>query len=461
MNAFRSVAIVFALACAALQSAGAEAQQAQPPARRPVLMISIDGLRPDYVLDADRYKLSIPVLRGVLAQGSYARRVINVNPTVTYPNHTTLVTGVLPREHGIHNNMVFDPLGREPGIANTFYAQIKAPTLWQAAKEVGLVTGSIAWPVTVRAPHIDYNIPEYGRTNTERDRYIMQAISQPPGYLEELEERIGPFFLGNDFVQMDRRIEDAALAMIAGKRPDFLTIHISSFDHEQHDFGPLSPQANATLERVDAMLGRIIAAEKKAYPDAIVAIVSDHGFFRVTHSVNLNAALAEAGLIALSGDARKPVASWKAFAWNGGSGLVVLQNPADESTRTSLKAVLQKLAADPANGIERVYEKDEIRDLGVAPEAAFLVAFKAGYTMGDKLSGPLVEKVLPARGSHGAFTTDSLRPDMHSAFFIMGPGIGAGKNLGTVDMRRIAPTIAGELGVSMPSAKMAPLPVRS
>ncbi len=78
----------------------------------PVLLVSIDGLRPGDVIEADQRGLKIPTLRGLEGAGAYADGVVNVTPTVTYPNHTTLITGVAPRTHRIANNTVFDPLGR-------------------------------------------------------------------------------------------------------------------------------------------------------------------------------------------------------------------------------------------------------------------------------------------------------------------------------------------------------------
>lgn len=92
--------------------------QASTPADPAVLMISIDGLHPDYITQAERYGVQAPVLRRFLDQGAYAQRVINVTPTVTYPNHTALVTGGSPQEHGIYTNTVFDPMGLEAGAWN-------------------------------------------------------------------------------------------------------------------------------------------------------------------------------------------------------------------------------------------------------------------------------------------------------------------------------------------------------
>ena len=96
--------IALAAFAAALLSTAADAN--------PVLMISIDGLRPLDVIEADKRGLAVPNLRAFMTDGTYATGVRNVLPTVTYPDHTTLITGVWPNVHGIGNNVKFDPLGR-------------------------------------------------------------------------------------------------------------------------------------------------------------------------------------------------------------------------------------------------------------------------------------------------------------------------------------------------------------
>jgi predicted AlkP superfamily pyrophosphatase or phosphodiesterase len=101
-----------------------------------------------------------PVLERFLAEGTYAEGVVGVVPTVTYPSHSTLVTGVWPAEHGVHSNLVFDPLGEYPGEWYWYFREIKAHTLYQAADEAGLTTAAVSWPVTAGAP-IDYLITEF------------------------------------------------------------------------------------------------------------------------------------------------------------------------------------------------------------------------------------------------------------------------------------------------------------
>src|SRR5262245_66457835 len=75
----------------------------------PVILISIDGLKPDYVLEADKHKLRIPNLRRIVKEGSYATNVTGVEPTVTYPSHATMITGVSPPRPGICTSPPFAP----------------------------------------------------------------------------------------------------------------------------------------------------------------------------------------------------------------------------------------------------------------------------------------------------------------------------------------------------------------
>ncbi len=119
----------FAAVAATAASLLALPATAQSTEHHPVLMISIDGMRPDYVTEADKHGLKLPVLTSFIKDGTYATDVVNVVPTMTYPNHTTLVTGVWPNEHGIYNNTVFDPMGKEQGGWNWYGPAVKVPTL--------------------------------------------------------------------------------------------------------------------------------------------------------------------------------------------------------------------------------------------------------------------------------------------------------------------------------------------
>src|SRR5215831_18928499 len=157
----------------------------------PVVLISIDGLKPEYVLEADAHKLKIPNLRRFVKEGAYASGVRGVVPTVTYPSHATLVTGVSPAKHGIHANTTFDPFRKNQGGWYWYAEDIRVPTLWDAAARAGMTTASIQWPASVGA-HISWNIPEFWRAGTADDAKLLRAVSTP-GLLAELEADLGPY----------------------------------------------------------------------------------------------------------------------------------------------------------------------------------------------------------------------------------------------------------------------------
>lgn len=177
--------------------------------------------------------------------------------------------------------------------------------------------------------------------------------------------------------------------------------------------------------------------------------MSDHGFAAVEHDVNLYAAFREAGLFSVDKDNK--VTDWKATLWPaGGSAAVMLADPKDEQLRARVKALLDKLASEPANGIDRIWSQEEIHQGRGFPNAAFLISLKTGYEMAYSLSMPLIAK--PSNlGMHGYVPE---RAEMRSSFFIVGPHIPRGKSLGEVDMRQIAPTLANILHIRLAGAEL-------
>jgi predicted AlkP superfamily pyrophosphatase or phosphodiesterase len=433
----------------------------------PVLMISIDGLKPEYITQADAHGMKIPYLRTLLNDGTYAEGVVGIWPTITYPSHTTLLTGVWPDEHGITNNQEFDPLQRFGGAWNWYAAGIRAPTLWQAAHKAGLRTASVGWPVSVGAADVDYLIPEYWRdknvssSTNPQDRWMMAALARPDSLLDQLEAAAGPYMNGNDTsIGGDETKTRYALEILRRFKPGFMTLHLSSLDDAQHAHGPFSSEACADLEAIDGMIARLAHQEFDLDPSAIVVIVSDHGFMNITHSINLTIPFVQAGLaeVSLNPVTKAPeISSWKAEPWMaGGMAAIMLHDPNDHATEQQVHDMLAKLAADPGNGIAEILDRDAIRKRGSFSEAAFLVVFKPGYYAGTALSGDLITPIPGTRGSHG-FSPEY--PEMRASFFAVGAGIAHHRDLGLVDMRQIAPTVAGILHVSMPTAKATPLHV--
>lgn len=400
----------------AVETAGSQTPHTQY--HRPVLLISIDGLTSSTLLATDKDDLDIPALRSLVREGSYAERVITVNPTVTNPNHTSLVTGVSPARHAVFNNRPFSPTAKLPG-SYSLYSSIKAPTLWSAAKAEGLKTASLYWPVTRNSDHIDVNIID----GDSKD---------------------------------DAQITNDAIKIITEQQPHFMTVHYVTHDGAQHAHGPRTPEAFESLERIDQEIGKLLATYRAQHPDGVIAIASDHGFDRTTREVNLNKAFADAGLISFTNGTRSEVTSWRAFAWYiGASAMVVVNDPTNEALNAEVRDFLGKLAKNPEAGIEKILGPESLTEAGLSPQARYVIALKPGYRMGNAMNGPFSGPY--HGGSHGAFTAASTRQDMHSAFIIVGEGIKANASLGTIDIRQIAPTLATLLNVPFSQAQAAPL----
>lgn len=423
---------------------------AVPASAHPVLMISIDGLRSKDVTDTTR-GMNLPNLRGLMKDGAWADGVRDVLPSVTYPNHTTLVTGVAPALHGIAGNLSFDPLGKNMEAWYWYAEDVKVPSLFDAVKAKGGKSLAFGWPATVGSLSITDNVPEYWRAYTPDDAKVVRAVSTP-GLAGRIDRISGTTFKATLGVTLAADVAKgkAAAALIAADHPLFSAVHLSSLDETEHANGPDTPQKRANLEALDGIVGNLIAAARAAQPDIVVALVSDHGFAAISHDVNLVTAFAQAGLVTID---KGKVTDWKAMPWyQAGSSIIVLKDRQDAAVKDKVATLLKKLATDPKNGIAGVIDRAEIEKRGGVREADFWVSFSPGFKAGKALTGPLITPSSD-KGTHGYF------PDwdaMRSTFLMVGPGVPK-KALGEIDMRDIAPTVAKIMGVSLPKATGKPL----
>lgn len=440
MNKYRLLCFLVASFCSAVCAA----------AGSPLLVISVDGLHPGYVTEADRHGLKVPVLRRFMQQGAHARGVVGVVPTVTYPSHTTLMTGVTPQEHGIISNTPFDPLNVNKEGWYWYAEDIKATTLWEVAAKAGLRIASVNWPVTVGERHISFLLPEYWRAQTGDDLKLMRQLDRPEDLMEQLEAKLGPFIDGNTgTVESDWIRTRFAIALLRDHKPQFMAVHIIALDEIEHERGPFGAPAFETLEQLDKMIGEMTDAALAVDAATVVAVVSDHGFIATHTAVNLRTRFVEAGLIKLkqSASGATVIDDWQAQLWNGAaSAAVVLRDPTNKEVKAQVDALLKSLAAEPRNGIATVLDKAALQAAGGFPSADFLVEFAPGFYLGTETRGELLRPGV-SKGTHGYLPS---RPQMHASFFVRGPNIDAGRDLGVIDMRQIAPTLAGILGVQLP-----------
>ncbi|MEO8522713.1 MAG: ectonucleotide pyrophosphatase/phosphodiesterase [Acidobacteriota bacterium] len=387
---------------------GVPAGHLPPPARavHRLLVISIDGLDWRYLKDADRLGLKIPTLRRLMAEGDAADGVVGENPTITWPAHTTLVTGVPPRQHGILGN--WRP-GSTPGNDYWEASAIKTPTLWQAAKDAGLTVGAVTWPVTVTS-QIDFDLPEYFEAGGGgRMALASVATKSTPGLIARI-AGCYPAFDGPWVTDRTRTL--AALYMTRVAHADLTLLHLFDLDAASHQQGPFTRNADAVLEHIDGLISTLLTG---APPDLTVALVSDHGFERTDRVLNLSAWLAATGQT-----------TWVARleAWlpghAAGDGLIVM--PGLVATRDpGIAAALAHEAAVGHSAIGRRVPPAELARW--APElGTVLTAYEPAehvVFVDDPDNRALYEKPREP-GAHHFWPG---RPNFRSVFMLWGPGV--------------------------------------
>lgn len=412
-------------------------------------MISIDGLVPDYYLEPAKLGLRAPNLVKMKLGGAYADGVEGIFPTVTYPAHTTMITGVRPAVHGIIQNRIFEaPTDPQTKEWYWFAEALKTETLWSMAKTAGLVTASVGWPVTVGAD-IDYNVPEIADPKENPPTGKRTAQYSTPGLLAKaLADGTG----GDDTT--DGRRCAISEYIIKTYKPGLMLIHVIGLDDAHHKNGPRTPAAIETAERMDGYVGRIIEATRKAgiFDQTTFFLVSDHGFAGVNRKFEPNVVLVKEKLITLGADG-KPT-DWKAAAWPaGGSCAIVLRDPTDKETAAKVTAIFGKIAAGKGP-IGRVLSQAEIKRMEAIPSAVLMMDAAPGVSFGEELTGPETHDSKDYRGTHGQLPS---RAEMRSSLIVYGAGVRVGARMVLARMIDIGPTAAAVLGLSFSNAEGTPI----
>ncbi|MBI5368244.1 MAG: alkaline phosphatase family protein [Planctomycetes bacterium] len=413
-----------------------------------VLLISIDGLLPEYYLEATT-RFRAPNLARLLAAGSHAAACESIFPSVTYPAHASIVTGVRSALHGIVANSVFAGAGAtrrtyRPGDWYWYADELRVPALWNAVRARGLTSGAVSWPGTVGAS-IDYLIPEVWPARRTLTHESLLEMAATPEVLAAV-RREGPLpvaALGEP--DRDDWIARTAAGILQRHRPSLLLVHLISVDHATHVHGPGAPEVAAALTRVDAALGVLLdaVAASGGFARTTVLVTGDHGGVAVHSAVAPNTLFRAAGLIETSD-------VWKVWAHSSGSQAgIYLRDPADRETAAAALRLLEENAV--AGGTRRytVLSRAELDGLGSHPGALCAVDGAPGYTISSGLRGELV-RATPLRGNHGS------RPHLDglaTGLVLAGRGIKPGVLLPSARLIDIAPTVAHLLDLAMPGVE--------
>jgi predicted AlkP superfamily pyrophosphatase or phosphodiesterase len=425
------------------------AQTASPTSQKPiVIVITVDGFPARALQDP---RLPMPTLRSLIAAGAVADAMQPINPTVTWPNHTAIITGVNAAQHFVMANglITFPADGSAPQIKPWVDKDklVHARTLYEAAADKGLTTGQVDWVAIYGAKGVQW---QFGEKPDIRDAVPQELVEQ--GILTR--EQVERFGEKSSAAWRDEIWTDAAIDIIEKHTPDLLLLHLLQTDSLQHEYGPLTPAAYAAYAYADHCIARVVDAARSTgiLDRTTFFILSDHGFATFTHTINPNAALVQQGLI------HKQQNSYIGNVWvkaEGGAAELFIR---DASRRAELVPKL-KTYFEGIPGVEHVYTNEEARAIGIpsdkdtdqAPQL-YLTASK-DYSFGDDVDGPLT-KTHPPRGLHGDINT---MPEMQALFVASGAAVKPGMTLNSVSNLQVAPTVAKILGLQLPAAKQAPL----
>jgi predicted AlkP superfamily pyrophosphatase or phosphodiesterase len=369
----------------------AQGNLAAHPQKPLVILVSLDGFKPSYMSEA-----ATPHLFHLAQQGAQARGLISAFPSLTFPNHVTLVTGQTPDHHGIVNNTMTDPattqrftLGSREAVENPVWWQEARP-LWVTLRQQGKVASTLFWPGS-EAP--------------------IQGM------------------MPNDWLRYDGEMTHEArfetlwgwLSRPEALRPDFVTLYFSDVDSAGHAAGPDSEAVRSATQKVDQSIGRLVEALKQRdlWVQTTLVIVSDHGMALVEPQ---NVIQVKTALDAF------PDARWE---WLGATAGVRLNGESTEGGMAAL-STLPHATCWPKAEMPKRFRFGSHRRI---PDIVCLADLGFSVSDNPERKGPL--------GQHGF---DPELPDMHGMLIASGPRIRQ-TQLGLVNNLEVYGLLVNLLGV--------------
>lgn len=418
---------------------------AESPPDRHVVVICVDGL-PAYLFDDPN--ASMPAIRKLAAEGVLSQGMTVSNPSVTWPNHTSMTTGVRPEKHGVLFNGVLVrtglglPVKVDPKRDKSDL--VRVTTIYDVLHEKGFRTAAINWPCTRNAKSVDDNFPDVPDSFEHTTPRLVQEMKDV-GIVTDAEIEKFPKM---STPARDRIWTQAACHVIRRRKPHLLLFHPLNVDATHHRYGPQTPAGYTAVALADTCVRDVLDAVNDAgiRDTTTILVVSDHGFMAIPKTLQPNVALRQAGMLTVEGT-QVTAARAQVFP-EGGIGMLYLTvpNKIEEDRKKVIELFREK------EGIAGIVTPDEFAKYGLPqpsdyPQMADLILVaKDGYGFGAAATGDdFVVKSEVTVGTHGFLSTNA---KMNATFVASGAGIVKGKKIGVIDNIDVTPTIAKILGVA-------------
>jgi len=391
----------------------------------------------------------LPGFSHLLRSASYCGTVNSVYPSLTYPCHASISTGMFPMNHGVVSNTLLQVNRKSPDW-NWTRDRIKADTFYDAAMRNGYTTAALFWPGTAKS-RVTFNMPEIFANRPWKNQILVSLLNGTPLYQLEMNRRFGHLRRGISQPWLDDYLQAAALFTLKEKRPNVTMIHFTELDAMRHRFGYDSLEARKALTSYDLKLQKVMALleEEGMMEETTLFVLGDHDQIPVDKEMHLNSLFKAQGLIRTR---NQKITTFDSYVQSqDGSAYVYLNDPEDKVFLEKVRTLLESLARKDDFGIETVYTRKEAIALGANRECSFMLEARRGFVFKDSHWEPLLVK-LDANGTgsdHHGLSTHGFSPfkeGYQTLFFATGKGIRKNIPIVTMSLLDEGPTFAHLMG---------------
>lgn len=406
--------------------------------KRRMLILSLDAVGSR---DIEKAK-DLPGFARFFEGAAGCMAVDSVYPSITYPAHTTIVTGRYPCHHGVVNNTKIQPGRKSP---DWFWQRkyIRGTTLYDEARSAGMTTAALLWPVTAKAK-ITYNVPEIFANRPWTNQILTSLANGTPMYQFHLNQKFGHLRNGIREPELDNFTHASLIYTLETYRPDLTLVHFTDVDSQKHDYGTESPQVRAAMERHSHRLMEIQDTLERLDmdKDTVFVLLGDHSQKDVSEIICLNALFLEKGWIS---QRRGKIRDWRVYSKGcDGSAYIYIR---DKQLYPEVYELLKKLRDEKRWGIEALYTGKSAARMGADGACAFMVEAADGYFFRDDTETfTRLTRGGEHKGCHG------YRPEKtgYQTFFALkGPGIRENQVVEKMNLADEGPTLAALLGLDL------------
>lgn len=351
-----------------------------------LIIVSFDGLS---TLDFD-YINKLPNFKDFIKDSSYCKNVYSVYPSLTYPAHTSIVTGKYPNNHGVINN-TFLQLNTTSPDWYWHRKSIKSETFYDIAIQKGMKVAALLWPVTAKSK-IQYNMPEIFANRKWENQITVSLLNGSPIYQLSMNFKYGNIRKGKSQPELDNFTSSCLNYTLENKKPDITMVHFTDLDTIRHNFGFYSKEAKDALKRHDDRLGKIINTLKKSnmYDESTIILLGDHSSLNEDKIIYINKLFKDNGLIEVNNTGN--INSWKAILKNCDGSAYIYINNNDIAVKKKVLNVLNQFN-DKYNCIEDIFSSSQAKELGADENCSFMLEAKKGYYFLDNHDRNVIEYI--------------------------------------------------------------------